>query len=63
MFGEIHRSAAGTIWRWRTEFAVSASLAGWIYWMVQVITATWAVVVVTGTAGMLALVPSPADMP
>lgn len=55
-FGEIHRSAAGTIWRWRTEFAVSASLAGWIYWMVQVITATWAVVVVTGTAGILALV-------
>lgn len=57
IFGEIHRSAAGTIWRWRTEFAVSASLAGWIYSMVQVITTTWAVVVVTGTAGILALVP------
>jgi hypothetical protein len=56
-FGEIHRSAAGSIWRWRTEFTVSASLAGWIYWMMQVITVTWAVVVVIGTAGILALVP------
>ena len=56
-FGEIHRSAAGSIWRWRTEFTVSASLAGWIYWMIHAITMTWAIVVVTGTAGILALVP------
>jgi hypothetical protein len=50
-------AAAGSIWRWRTEFTVSASLTGWISWMTHVITVTWAVVVVTGTAGILALVP------
>jgi hypothetical protein len=57
LFGQIHRSAAGSIWRWRTEFTASASLAGWIYWMLHIITTTWTVVVVTGTTGILALVP------
>jgi hypothetical protein len=56
-FGEIHRSAAGSIWRWRTEFIASASITSWIYWIIHIITVTWAVVVVTGTAGILALVP------
>src|SRR5215469_13689561 len=56
-FGEIHRSAAGSIWRWRTEFTAVASLGAWIYLMVQLIATTWAAVVVTGTAGILGLIP------
>jgi hypothetical protein len=57
LLGAVHRSAAGAIWRWRTEFTALASLAGGTYWMIHLITATWTVVALTGTAGLLALVP------
>jgi hypothetical protein len=56
-FGEVHRSAAGWIWRWRTEFTASAAIAGLTYWMAQAITTAWAIVVVSGTMAALALIP------
>jgi hypothetical protein len=57
LFGNVHRSAAGSIWRWRTEFALTCGLAGWAYWMAHAITLTWAIVVLTGAMGSLALIP------
>jgi hypothetical protein len=57
LFGQIHRSAAGSLWRWRTEFAAITSVAAGTGWLVYAITAIWAVLAVTGTAGLLALIP------
>ncbi len=57
LFGNIHRSAAGSLWRWRTEFALVSGLTGWAYWMAQVITITWAIVVLAGITGLLTLIP------
>jgi hypothetical protein len=57
LFGNVHRSAAGSIWRWRTEFALVSGLTGWVYWMAQAITVTWAVTVLIWAAGLLALIP------
>jgi hypothetical protein len=57
LFGNVHRSAAGSIWRWRTEFALTSGLIGWAYWMAYAITVTWTVVFLTATTGLLALIP------
>jgi hypothetical protein len=57
LFGNVHRSAAGSIWRWRTEFALASGLTGWAYWMAHAITVTWTLVLLTGTTGLLAVIP------
>jgi hypothetical protein len=57
LFGRVHRSAIGSLWRWRTEFGLTSGLAGWSYWMAHVITATWTVIVLAGTTGLLTLIP------
>jgi hypothetical protein len=58
LFGNVHRSAAGSIWRWRTEFALTSGLTGWAYWMAHAITLTWTVVLLTVITGLLAPIPS-----
>jgi hypothetical protein len=57
LFGNVHRSAIGSVWRWRTEFAVASGLAACTGWMVHLIADTWTMVVLTGTTGLLALIP------
>jgi len=57
LFGNVHRSAAGSIWRWRTEFALASGLTGWAYWMAHAITITWTFIVLTGATGLLAVIP------
>jgi hypothetical protein len=57
LFGNVHRSAAGSIWRWRTEFALLSGLTGWAYWMAHAITLTWTLVLLTGATGLVAVVP------
>jgi len=57
LFGNVHRSAAGSIWRWRTEFALTSGLTGWAYWMAHAITVTWTLVLLTGATGLLAVIP------
>jgi hypothetical protein len=57
LFGNVRRSAAGSIWRWRTELALVSGLVGWAYWMAHAITVTWTVIILTGATGTLALFP------
>jgi len=57
LFGNVHRSAAGSIWRWRTEVALVSGLAGWAYWMAYAITITWTVIVLLAATGMVTLIP------
>jgi len=57
LFGNVHRSAAGSIWRWRTEFALISGLIGWAYWMAHAITLTWTVILLLVTTGMVTLIP------
>ena len=57
LFGNVHRSAAGSLWRWRTEFALTSGLTGGAYWMAHAITITWTLVLLTGTMGLLAVIP------
>jgi hypothetical protein len=57
LFGNVHRSAAGSIWRWRTEFALTSGLAGWAYWMAHAITVTWTVIVLIGATGLVVGIP------
>jgi hypothetical protein len=57
LFGNVHHSAAGSIWRWRTEFAFVSGLTGWAYWMDHAITLVGTVILLTGTTGLLAVIP------
>lgn len=56
-FGEIHGSAAGTIWRWRTEFGLIAAIVGSGYGLSLGITAIGAVVAWLTTGVVLGLIP------
>lgn len=56
-FGEVHRSAAGTIWRWRTEFCLVVALAAGGYGLTRVITLIWAITAMTLASVLLGLIP------
>ena len=58
VLGQIHRSAAGSLWRWRTELVTFASVAAITGLLVYALAAVWAVVTVTGTTGLLAAIPA-----
>jgi hypothetical protein len=45
LFVTVHRSAAGTAWRWRTELTTLASLTAAYCWLWSQLTLTWAAVV------------------
>src|ERR1039457_4274511 len=51
LFGQVHRSAAGSIWRWRTEFTAVTSVAAGTGWLVHATTVTLSVLTLAGTAG------------
>jgi hypothetical protein len=55
--GRFHRTAAGVLWRWRTELTLTGSLAAAVVWLAQAITLYWAVAVLSTLALALAAVP------
>jgi hypothetical protein len=56
-FGEIHRSAAGTIWRWRTEFGLIAVMAASGYGLALAITVIGSVTAIVVAAVFLGVIP------
>ncbi len=56
-FGEIHRSAAGTIWRWRTEFGLMAVIVASGYGLAVAITVVGAVTAMALTGVLLGVIP------
>jgi hypothetical protein len=54
---KMHRSAAGTAWRWRTELITISGLLAALYWLSRQITITWAAVVLAAAIGILFAVP------
>jgi len=56
-FGEIHRSAIGVLWRWRTEFGIVATLAAGGYGLARAITLVGAVMAMTVAGIALAVIP------
>jgi hypothetical protein len=45
MFAQVHHSAAGAIWRFRTELAALAAAMGGIWELAKAVTVTWAVII------------------
>ena len=54
---KVHRSAAGTAWRWRTELLVLGGLLAALYWLTRQITIIWAAVVLAAAIGIIFAVP------
>ena len=54
---KVHRSAAGTAWRWRTELTVLSGLLAALYWLSRQITIIWAAVVLAAAIGIIFAVP------
>lgn len=53
LFVTVHRSAAGTAWRWRTELAALGSLAAAYCWLWSQLSLIWAAVVLAAALGLL----------
>lgn len=51
-----HRSAAGTLWRWRTELATTGALAAGSYELAHILTATLAGLVIMGALALVVTV-------
>lgn len=54
---KVHRSAAGTAWRWRTELIVLGGLLAALDWLSRQITIIWAAVVLVAAIGIIFAVP------
>jgi hypothetical protein len=54
---KIHRSAAGTAWRWRTELIILGGLAAILIWLSAQITILWAAVVLAAALGIVFSLP------
>jgi hypothetical protein len=52
-----HRTAAGVLWRWRTELTLITALAAGTWRLAHIITLTWALTVLGGLALALAVIP------
>lgn len=57
ILGDVHRSAAGILWRWRTEFTTAALAGTGINELIHLISLTWALTALTATGALLAAVP------
>jgi hypothetical protein len=53
----MHRSAAGTAWRWRTELLTLGGLLAVLYWLSRQITIHWAPVVLAAAIGIAVMIP------
>jgi hypothetical protein len=56
-FVRVHHSAAGTLFRFRTELAVLAVGATGSWELAKAVTLTWAVVILTATAAVVTVLP------
>ena len=56
-FVTVHRSAAGAIWRFRTEVAALLTAGTGIWELDRAVTAAWAVVIITASVAMLLILP------
>ena len=54
---KVHRSAAGTAWRWRTELLTLGGLLAALDWLTRQITIIWAAVVLAAAIGIIFAVP------
>jgi len=54
---KVHRSAAGTAWRWRTELLILGGLLAALAWLSGQITIRWAAVVLAAALGIIFGVP------
>ena len=54
---KMHRSAAGTAWRWRTELLVLGGFSAAFAWLSGQITLTWAAVVLAAALGLIFALP------
>ena len=54
---KVHRSAAGTAWRWRTELLTLGSLLAVLYWLTRQVTIDWAAVLLAAAVGIVFAVP------
>jgi hypothetical protein len=57
IFGDVHRSAAGTIWRWRAEFSMAAVAGSGIYGLLHLIGLIWVIMVLTVAGALLGFIP------
>jgi hypothetical protein len=57
MFAQVHHSAAGTIWRFRTELAALATAIASAWELATAITLFWALIVLTVSAATIAALP------
>jgi hypothetical protein len=53
----VHRSAAGTLWRFRTELAVLVSGITAVWAMARAATIIWSLIAFVGTIGLITLLP------
>jgi hypothetical protein len=56
-FVQVHRSAAGVLWRFRTEMAACLAAAAGIWQLDRAIAATWTVVILTASAALVTVLP------
>ena len=57
MFVTVHRSAAGTLWRFRAELASLAAATGGIWELAQTVTLFWATGIITAVSVVVIAVP------
>ena len=57
MFVQVHRSAAGVLWRFRTEAAACSPAAAGIWELDQAVAAAWTVVILTVSAVLVTVLP------
>ena len=57
LFAQVHHSAAGSIWRFRTELSALLATMGGTWELARAVTLTWAVAILTATATVLAVLP------
>jgi hypothetical protein len=54
---KMHRSAAGTAWRWRTELLTLSGLLAALYWLSRQVTIHWTPVVLAAALGIAFTIP------
>jgi len=57
MFVQVHRSAVGVLWRFRTEMTACLAAAAGIWELDKAVTATWTVVILTVSAVAITVLP------
>src|SRR5437763_6311533 len=56
-FVQVHRSAAGVLWRFRTEVTACLAAAAGIWELDQAVAATWTVIIVTTSMAVITVLP------